>query len=563
VAKLPGPEWPLVTAAEMRALDRHTIETLGVPGELLMECAGRAVAAFAEAMLGEDGRALVVCGPGNNGGDGLVAARHLHLRGVPVGVVLVGEAGALRGDAAANLERARRAGVAFEGSDWRAGPEDVLVDALFGTGLARALDGAMAEAVRRANAAGDACPVLAVDLPSGLDADRGQPLGACVAADVTLTLGLPKLGLALEPGRSHAGRVFVARIGIADAAPGVAPAASLLTATGAGAGLRPRPVAGHKGTFGHVLVVAGSRGKAGAAALAGEGAARIGAGLVTLACPEPVRAEVAALLAEAMTAPLPAGAEGELARGAERELGALAEARTAVVLGPGLGRGEAVRAVVRAAVPALARPLVLDADGLVAFAGCPEALRGRAAATVLTPHPGEAAMLLGASADALNRDRVGAARELAERTGAVAVLKGAATVVAEPGGRLRVNPTGGPALATGGTGDVLAGAIGGLLAQGLDAFEAASVGAYVHGLAGDRLASARGAAGVLARDVACELPAAAASLRDPARAAYDEHAAELEAPRRRAPEAVRRLRGRLRDGRLAEGVDAIPFPGRS
>lgn len=519
MSRLLATEWTLVGAVSMRALDRHTIEALGVAGELLMECAGHLVAAFAEVELGPGGRVVVLCGPGNNGGDGLVAARHLHQRGVATQVVLAADPARLRGDAARNLARAERAGVAFAGPRWKAGPGDALVDALFGTGLARAPEGAAAAAIRRANAARPGCRVLAVDLPSGLDADTGQPLGPCVEADVTLTLGLPKLGLALEPGRSHAGRVWVGRIGIAEQAPGVAAEAGMLTRRGAAELLPARPAAGHKGSFGHVLVVAGSLGKTGAAALAAEGAARGGAGLVTIACPAAVQGVVAASLPEAMTAPVPDGGSGELVAGAEDALAELARTRTAAVVGPGLGRSEATRAVVRQAVASLELPLVLDADGVVAFAGAPEALRRRRRPTVLTPHPGEAALLLGCRAEELNRDRVGAARRLAEVTGAVAVLKGAATVIAEPGGRVRVNPTGGPALATGGTGDVLAGAAGALLAQGLEAFDAASLAVYVHGLAADRLARAAGPAGLLAGEVARELPEAAESLREAARAA--------------------------------------------
>jgi ADP-dependent NAD(P)H-hydrate dehydratase / NAD(P)H-hydrate epimerase len=525
VARLPGSEWPLVGAEAMRALDRHTIDGLGVPGELLMECAGRLVAAFAENERSLAARrVLVLCGPGSNGGDGLVAARHLHLRGVPVSVVLVADGAKLRGDAARNLDRAERAGVPFAGPRWKAEPGDVLVDALFGTGLARAPEGDVAAAIRRANDARPGCRVLAVDLPSGLDADTGQALGPCIEADLTVTLGLPKLGLALEPGRSRAGHVSVGRIGIADEAPGIELATTLLTRHGAGALLPARPAHGHKGTFGHVLVVAGSRGKAGAAALAAAGAARAGAGLVTIACPEGVQPEIAAQLPEAMTAPLEGGADGELAAGCGRALAELARGRSAAAVGPGLGRGEGVRSALRRALPALDLPLVLDADGLVAFADALELLRERRAPTVLTPHPGEAALLLGTTADALNRDRVGAARRLAERTGAVAVLKGAATVVAAPGGRVRVNPTGGPTLATGGTGDVLAGAIGGLLAQGLDAFDAASLGVYLHGLSGDLLAASVGPAGALAGEVARQLPRAAALLRGAAARAEGESA---------------------------------------
>jgi hydroxyethylthiazole kinase-like uncharacterized protein yjeF len=513
VARIHEHEWPLASAESMRALDRHTIEKLGIPGELLMECAGRLVAAVAEAALRPGARVLVICGPGNNGGDGFVAARHLHLRGVPVSVALAAEPGRVSGDAARNLERAERVGVPFAGPRWRAEPGDVLVDALFGTGLARPLAGEAATAVKRILAARPASHVIAVDLPSGLDSDTGQPLGPCVAADATVTISLPKLGLALEPGRSLAGRVLVGRIGIADEAPGVTLAASLLTRRGAASLLPSRPREGHKGRFGHVLVAAGSRGKTGAAALAAEGAARAGAGLVTLACPAGANAILQTSCREAMTAPLEETPEGELAPAASAAILRLAAERDAIVVGPGLGRSAGPREVARWVVRESRVPLVLDADGLMAFAGEPERIRARTAPAVLTPHPGEAAALLGGDAGAVNRDRVGAARRLADLTGAVVVLKGAATVVAEPGGRVRVNPTGGPVLATGGTGDVLAGVIGALLAQELAPFDAASAGAYLHGAAGDRLAEEVGRAGVLAGDLARALPAAAEALR--------------------------------------------------
>jgi ADP-dependent NAD(P)H-hydrate dehydratase / NAD(P)H-hydrate epimerase len=536
VARIHESEWPLASAEAMRALDRHTIEKLGVPGELLMECAGRLVAAAAEAALRPGARVLVICGPGNNGGDGFVAARHLHLRGTPVALVLAGEAGRVRGDAARNLERAERVGVPFAGPRWRAEPGDVVVDALFGTGLARPLEGEAASAVKRILAARPAAHVIAVDLPSGLDADTGQPLGACVAADETVTLALPKLGLALEPGRSLAGRIVVGRIGIADAAPGVALPASMLTRRGAAALLPDRPPDGHKGRFGHVLVAAGSRGKAGAAALAAEGAARAGAGLVTVACPAGANAILQGALPEAMCAPLAETAEGELAAAAADDLVRLAAERDALVLGPGVGRSAEPRALVRRVARAARVPLVLDADGIVAFAGEPELLRERASTAVLTPHPGEAGALLGRDAADVNRDRIGAARAIAERTGAVVVLKGAATVVADPDGRVRVNPTGGPVLGTGGTGDVLAGVVGALLAQGLAPFDAASAGAYLHGAAGDLLADEIGRAGILAGDVARALPQAAEALR---------RAAEAPAP---AP------------AFSAGGIDALAFP---
>jgi NAD(P)H-hydrate epimerase len=508
-----GDAWPLVTAAEMRALDRHTIETLGVPGALLMELAGAAVAREAEALRAPAGGAVwIFCGPGSNGGDGLVAARQLHLRGVPVRVVAVADPAAWRGDAGDNARRLRALGVPVHADD--AAPEAgaVLVDAIFGTGLAREIDGPAAAAIRRIRSARPACRVLAVDLPSGLDADTGQPHGDAVEADVTVTIGLPKLGLALEPGRSLAGRVVVARIGIADPAPGLACAAELWTRAGAARRRPARPRDGHKGRFGHVLVVAGSEGKTGAAALAGLGAARAGAGLVTLACPERTLPVLAARQAEWMTAPVPEAPGGCFGRQAEKPVLELAAARDVVALGPGVGRGEETRKFVRAVARALANPLVLDADGLVAFEGALAELRTRTVPTILTPHPGEAALLLGATPAAVNADRALAARRLAAETGALVVLKGAATVIAEPSGSLLVNPTGGPALASGGTGDVLTGVIAGFLAQGLAPRDAAGLGVFVHGAAADRLSERHGPAGVLAGEVAGALPDALRAL---------------------------------------------------
>jgi hydroxyethylthiazole kinase-like uncharacterized protein yjeF len=530
--------WPLVGAAAMRALDRHTIETLGVPGALLMESAGRAVASvvLAERAAAGGGAVVVVCGGGNNGGDGLVAARHLALLGVPVRVALVGDSRRLAPDAAANLARARAVGVAIETRGVRVAGAAVIVDALFGTGLTRTASGAPAAAIRRIAAARPAARVVAVDLPSGLDADTGQAHGPVVSADVTVAIALPKLGLALEPGRSLAGRIVVARIGIADRAPGVAADAELWTDAAAAARLPARPADGHKGRFGHVLVIAGARGTTGAAALAAEAAARAGAGLVTIACPAGVNEILEVKCTEMMTAPVPDGADGGFAATALGPLLALARARDVVALGPGIGRSEDVAKLVRELAMQVPGPLVIDADGLFPFAASRarerasdafDALKARKAATILTPHPGEAARLLGIPAAEINRDRVGACRRLAERSGAVVVLKGAATVVAAPEGRVAVNPTGGPALGTGGTGDVLTGLVAALIAQrigsgpvrrgGRDpvvaAFECAALGVWLHGRAGDRLAARRGSTGVLAGEVAAELPETIEGLR--------------------------------------------------
>lgn len=510
---LAGPRaWPLVSAEAMRALDAHTIDGLGVPGEVLMESAGRAAAQVVLEELEPGGEVLVVCGTGNNGGDGFVVARHLHMLGVAVRAALLGEASRLRGDAAANHARARAVGVPVDGVRWRAPRRGVLVDAIFGTGLSRSIDKAPAAALRRITAArGQGLRVVALDLPSGVCADTGQVLGSAVEADATVTFGLPKPGLALEPGRSLAGRVVVARIGIADEAPGRSHDTWLWTRAEAGSRLPERPAAGHKGSFGHVLLVAGSEGKTGAAALAAEAAGRVGAGLVTVACPAGINDILEVKCTEAMTVPVADTSERSLAASAEEQLLALSAERSAVGLGPGIGRSAETAKLVRALVPRIERPLALDADALHAFAGDPRQLRARRGATVLTPHPGEAAALLGGRAAELNRDRLGAARRLAEESGCVVLLKGAASVVAEPGGAALVNPTGGPALGSGGTGDVLLGMLAGLLAQGQEAAPAAALAAFWHGFSADRLAPT--GAGLLAGDLPPALADAALALR--------------------------------------------------
>ena len=506
--------WLLPTAAEMRALDRHTLDALGVPGELLMESAGQAIVAQALRLLDSThGEVWCHCGSGNNGGDGFVVARLLRLRGVTARIVLVGDRARFTPEAAANFARAERVGVRLaKGAPPRG---SVIVDAIFGTGLSRRVAGTAARAIRRINASRPACRVLAVDVPSGIDSDTGQALGAAVEADLTVTLGLPKLGLSQEPARSLAGMIVVARIGIADAAPGVSVAAECWTRSAAARALPARPRSGHKGTFGHVLIAGGSRGKAGAAALAARGAARGGAGLVTIACPRSQSPILQRASLEAMTAPLAESKYGAFAREAVEELLALARERSALVLGPGCGRAADTRAALRAFALGAPGPLVLDADGLVAFEGHLSELGTRRAPTLLTPHPGEAGLLLGLTPKQVNAARPAQARALAAQSGAIVVLKGAGTVIAEPGGKIVVNATGGPILGTGGTGDVLAGLIGALLAQRVPAFEAAALAAFVHGAAGDLVAARRGSRGALASEIADAIPEVLRSLGEP------------------------------------------------
>ena len=540
--------WPLVDADQMRALDQHTIQDLGIPGEVLMESAGRAVVECvleevealhsgspplstgspgpAAAPAAGDPRVAVVCGSGNNGGDGLVIARHLAQQGVSVQVALAGDPKKLRGDVEANYRRALAIGLEIQvklvASDWRPPDNGVVVDCLFGTGLSRPLTGEAAEIVKRINQArSERVRIVSVDLPSGVDAGTGQELGCAIQADRTVTIGLPKYGLVLEPGRSLAGRIDVARIGIVDSLEGEPVSGEIWTQAGAGAVLPERPADGHKGRFGHLLVVAGSEGKTGAAALVAHGAGRAGAGLVTIACPAGLNDILEVKCTEAMTVPVAQTGERCLAASAADAIVALAGERDLVVAGPGIGRSDDTQALMQVLAGRLECPLVLDADGIVAFEKELPVLKRRDGVTILTPHPGEAALLLGRPSAEINRDRVASARELAQSTGAIVLLKGASTVAADPDGGIIVNPTGGPALATGGTGDVLAGVVAAYLGQGLEPLQAAAAAAFVHGAAADRLAQSSGPSGLMAEELADAIAPAAEALRASARRVSD------------------------------------------
>ncbi|HET6437527.1 MAG TPA: NAD(P)H-hydrate dehydratase [Anaeromyxobacter sp.] len=495
----------LAGAAEMRAIDRAAIEGAGIPSLALMERAGAAVAEAAAALLGQGGRVRVICGGGNNGGDGYVAARLLHGAGRLVDVLALVPAARLSPDAAAVRARAEASGVAVQDAHRPFPPlaaegGDAVVDALFGTGLARAPEGIFAEAIA-AMAAARACGarVLAVDVPSGLSADTGRPLGPCVQADRTVTFAFLKRGLAVYPGAALAGEITVADIGIPPkAAAGVPVQAELLEEEEARALLPPRRPEAHKGDAGRLLVVAGSAGKSGAAHLAVTGALRGGAGLVWLAARPEVLPLALAGRPEAMSVPL--AGEGPLG---PDDLGALVEAARAVdavAIGPGIPRGPATGALIREFLSRVRVSAVLDADALNALAESGGAA-GLPVPAVLTPHPGEMARLTGRSVVDVQADRLDLASASARAWGVTVVLKGARTVVADPEGPPAVIPTGNPGMATGGTGDVLAGLVGALLAGGLPPRSAGRVGAFVHGRAGDLLARRLGQRGLLAGDL--------------------------------------------------------------
>ena len=492
---------PLLTAAETRAAEAEA-ERRGLPPSILMENAGTAVAEAAAKLGGPAARFLVVAGPGNNGGDGYVAARKLHAAGRQVDVWRVGDAARLGGDAARNHAAAAQGGVPVHSSAAALPlrPGDVVVDALFGTGLARAPEGEAADAIRhilRWRAEG--VRVLAVDLPSGLASDTGRAFEPCVAADLTVTFGTQKLGLALEPGATLAGCIDVVDIGLAE----VTPSTWLLEPSDGPRWLPPRRSDSNKGTYGHLLVVAGSRGKSGAAALAGLAALRSGVGLCTVATPVDALSDVQGHAPELMGIGLPAAAV--LGPTHLDVLLAAAEGKDALLIGPGIPRGSETHALLGELLARLDVPVLVDADGLNALAGHPELLQRSRAPVVLTPHPGEMARLTRTSVSEVQGDRIGRARNFARTHRVVVVLKGARTLVADPGGQLRVNPTGNPGMATGGTGDVLSGMIGAFLAQGLAPMDAASVGVLAHGLAGDAASRRWGRLGVIASDLTAAL----------------------------------------------------------
>lgn len=495
---------PVLTPAEAAALDRATQER-GIEAATLMENAGREVADAAVRLAGGTygRRTVVVCGKGNNGGDGLVAARYLDAWGLRVAAVTLVPGDELREPAATNLRRLAGTRVRIrtpEVLERELARADVVVDALFGTGFRGRPDGAFAAAIEAIGTAG--APVVAVDIPSGVDGETGAVAGVAVRADLTVTFGAPKPGVVLLPGAGLAGVVEVADIGFPPDL--IRGDLAVVEAADVVGWLPRRPLETHKRTAGYAVVIGGSRLMTGAAILMARAAYRAGAGLVAVAVPEGILPVVQGAVPEAVFAPLPETEAGTAAGGSGRLERLLTEAG-AVAIGPGMTTDERTAAWIRRTVAASRIPVVLDADGLNAFAGRAGELAERAADLVLTPHAGEFARLAGVSAREVEADRVGQIRKLAAETRAVVLLKGTRTLVATPEGEVRINPTGGPFLATGGTGDVLTGVIAALLARGLAPVDAASGAAYLHGVAGSLAAEARGD-GTIAGDVLERVP---------------------------------------------------------
>ncbi len=513
----PSDEMKIVTVEQMRRLEEAS-ESAGVSTDTLMENAGLAAARKALESLGgvAGARILVLVGPGNNGGDGLVAARHLRRWGAIVTVYLVLHRQADDPKLRLALEREVVSVSAsddpnLELLDSELARSSLVIDAVLGTGRARPLQGAVRSVMKRLSAARDGRPgltVMALDVPTGMNADTGQVDPACPEADITVSFGYPKTGHFQFPGAGMVGRLAVVDIGLPTRlAKDIR--MELLTDDWVKVRLPARPLSGHKGTFGHALIVSGSRDYVGAAYLASQASARVGPGLVTLASPRGAYPILASKLTEVIHLPVPEDQEGRLQAEAARLIKENLSQYTSLLVGCGFGRSEALVEFLRKLLytaPQPSLPTVIDADGLNNLSKIEDWWRDLRCPAVLTPHPGEMSTLTGVTTSAIQTKRAETALEWSARWGQVVVLKGAHTVVATPEGMCRISPAANAALASGGTGDVLAGVIAGLLAQGLSPEDAACCGVHVHGAAGEAVRAELGDAGTLAGDLLEALP---------------------------------------------------------
>ncbi|MGO9123888.1 MAG: NAD(P)H-hydrate dehydratase [Terriglobales bacterium] len=503
----------IVTAEEMRETDRVTSQRFGVTSHDLMENAGSAVADSVLSRYPSANRIGVVCGKGNNGGDGFVAARKLHEAGRAVRVLLLAQPAELRGDAAQMFAKlpvapvlARSSAELKQGQARAVFDSDVLVDCILGTGFRPPVSGLYAEAIADLNAS--SATVVAVDIPSGADADvMGEQVGSVARADAIVTFTAPRPAHIF--GSLTLGTTLISPIGSPDDAVVSSLRLNLTTPREIAPLIGPRPAASNKGNFGHVLVIGGSLGKSGAAAMAGMAALRSGAGLSTVAIPKSILPTVAGFHPELMTEPLAETRAGSISLRALRSLGNLAEGKTVLAIGPGISRIPETSKLVRTLVKTQSLPIVLDADGLNAFAGHAAELSGKGRSLVITPHPGEMARLLGSTVAAVQRDRIRVARDFAREHRVIVVLKGHRTLVADPSGEIWVNTTGNPGMATGGTGDILTGMVAGLVAQNpKQILEAVIASVHLHGLAGDVAREQLGEHSLVATDLLEALPEA-------------------------------------------------------
>jgi len=508
----------VVTAQQMAAMDKYTIGQVGIPGVVLMENAGRGITQVALFMLGEPKQKLVqiFCGSGNNGGDGYVVARHLLNLGVRVETFILSQREKIKGDAHTNLIILENMGHAPTFIDHVPNRPlnlpNLIVDAILGTGVTSPLQGLYAQAVEYINSL--SVPVLAVDIPTGINADTGAIEGPAIKAAKTATMALLKRGLLFSPGREHAGQVEMVDISMP---PSVAvrqsPKVFLLEKEDVVPWLPKRPPAAHKNQCGTVALIAGSRGFTGAAALAAEATLRTGAGLAYLCIPASLNIIFETKSTEVITWPFDDADMGYLHSHSFGEILSRIQTQKVVALGPGLGQHGKTVELVHLLLQNLDKPLVLDADGLNACASNPELIKNYPAELVLTPHPGELSRLIGASAKEITADPIEVARGISQAWKKVLVLKGGPTVVALPDGRVFINSTGNAGMATGGSGDVLTGIIAGLLAQGLGAEQAALASVYIHGLAGDLACASLGEMGMIAGDILQRVPQAILSIQ--------------------------------------------------
>lgn len=508
----------VATAQIMQELDRETITTMGIPGLILMENAGRgAVSSMIRAFDNiSEMKIAILAGRGNNGGDGFVIGRTLLNMGVDVKVYLLSSAERLEGDALTNFEIYKKLGAplekipdskTFESHRAEIARFDLFVDALLGTGLRGEVKGFYGDVIDFLNQLTE--PVVSVDIPSGLDSDTGKPLGACVKASLTTTFGLPKIGQLLYPGVNYTGSLDVIDIGIPTS---IIEAKSipynLITPAMLCGLLEPRAQDSHKGHFGHLLVLAGSAGKTGAAAMTCEAAMRVGAGLVTLGIPSSLNSIMEAKLTEVMTAPLKETERQSLDEDSLEEIMDLSRGKDLLCIGPGLSTHPSTKRLVISLLKNFSLPMVIDADGINAIADDQGSLSKAKGSIALTPHPGEMARLLFCSVKEVQEDRIGKARGLADKLGVHVVLKGARTIIAEPGGKIHINPTGNAGMAAAGVGDVLTGILSGLICQGLPFSDALCLGVYLHGHVADKLVKKRGERGLMATDLLEDLPRA-------------------------------------------------------
>ncbi len=511
----------VLSPERMAGYDRYAIETWGIPSAVLMENAGRnTYRLIRERYLKGGERICVVCGRGNNGGDGFVVARYAALEGFPVTALLLAGNGGLRGDAALNMELFRSMGGRIDEVADMTGEvrevlsrSDILVDAIFGTGLSKAVEGREKAIIEEMNRSGK--PVMAIDIPSGIDGRTGRPLGTAVRALHTFTYAYPKLGQILCPGAYHAGRLTVIDISIPPSAEerlGVD--GEIIDGEMLRTFFRRRLPWDHKGTFGHAVVIAGSPGKTGAAVMTSLAALKIGAGLVTLVIPKSLNAIAAAKLTEVMTYPVEDKGTGFFLESALDDIAGFTGDKECVIMGPGLSRHPETVQLARKLYRDLDKPFVIDADGLNAFQGATEELAGSGRDTVLTPHPGEFGRLTGLSPGEISADRIAAGRRFVESCPLNLVLKGARSLIFDRDGKLYLCPTGNPALAKGGSGDILTGFIGGLRAQGYSTVEAALLGTYLHGYIADSWVERATEMDLLAGDLLAGLPEALRDIRD-------------------------------------------------